>query len=53
MVRLLRASGFEVEGLVEIGAPRDAVAPGDAMATVEWARRWPNEEAWIARKRQP
>jgi hypothetical protein len=24
---------------------------GDRLATIEWSRRWPNEEAWIARKR--
>jgi SAM-dependent methyltransferase len=51
MVRLLRDSGFELENLVELGAPRGAVAPAWAMATVAWARRWPNEEVWIARKK--
>jgi SAM-dependent methyltransferase len=54
MIRLLRSSGFEVEDLVEIGAPEDTgTAPrsGDRLATIEWSRRWPNEEAWIARKR--
>ena len=55
MIRLLRRSGFEVEDLVEIGAPsvEAGTAPigSDPMATVEWARRWPNEQAWIARRR--
>jgi SAM-dependent methyltransferase len=55
MIRLLRRSGLEVEDLVEIGAPaasaESASIPSDPMATVEWARRWPNEEVWIARKR--
>jgi SAM-dependent methyltransferase len=50
MIRLLRASGFEVEDLVEIQAPEDAVLPSDPLATVEWSRRWPIEEAWKARK---
>jgi SAM-dependent methyltransferase len=53
MLRLLRRSGFEVEDLVEIGAPESAGTaprPGDGLATIEWSRRWPNEEAWIARK---
>jgi SAM-dependent methyltransferase len=54
MIRLLRRSGFEIEDLVEIGAPSaesgTAPIPSDPMATVAWARRWPNEEAWVARK---
>jgi SAM-dependent methyltransferase len=55
MIRLLRRCGLEVEDLVEIGAPsasaESASIPSDPMATVEWARQWPNEEVWIARKR--
>lgn len=51
MIRLLRSSGFEVEDLVEIRAPQDARTPTDPLATAEWARRWPIEEAWKARKR--
>jgi hypothetical protein len=51
MIRLLRVSGFEVEDLVEFPAPEDAGAPSDALATAEWARRWPIEEVWKARKR--
>jgi SAM-dependent methyltransferase len=53
MIRLLRASGFEVEDLVEIRAPDgspDASPPSDPLATAEWSRRWPIEEAWKARK---
>ncbi|MGZ8604595.1 MAG: class I SAM-dependent methyltransferase [Actinomycetota bacterium] len=50
MLRLLRRSGFEVEDLVEIRAPEDAETPTDPIATAEWARRWPSEEAWKARK---
>lgn len=51
MIRLLVASGFEVEDLVEIQAPADARTPTDPLATAEWSRRWPIEEAWKARKR--
>ena len=51
MIRLLRSTGFEVEDLVEIRAPEDASAPSDPLATAEWSRRWPIEEAWKARKR--
>jgi SAM-dependent methyltransferase len=54
MIRLLRSSGFEIEDLVEIRAPEGAVGgspPSDPLATAEWSRRWPIEEAWLARKR--
>jgi SAM-dependent methyltransferase len=51
MIRLLRASGFEVEDLVEIQAPADAETPTDPLATAAWARRWPVEEVWKARRR--
>jgi SAM-dependent methyltransferase len=51
-IRVLRSAGFEVERLVEIQAPEGAVAdPRWTFVTPEWARKWPSEEAWIARKR--
>ena len=50
MIRLLRGSGFEVEDLVEIQAPAGATTR-HAYVSAEWARRWPSEEAWKARKR--
>ncbi len=52
-IRLLRANGFDVEDLVEVRAPEGA-APWTTrfnLATPEWARRWPSEEIWKARKR--
>lgn len=51
-LRLLRASGFDVEDLIEIQAPPDALAHEyyDNVAA-DWARRWPAEEVWVARKR--
>ena len=49
-IRLLRDSGFEVEDLVELRPPEGATTTYSWMS-VEWARRWPCEEAWIARKR--
>jgi SAM-dependent methyltransferase len=51
MIRLFRRSGFEIEDLVEIGAPSGASDAPYRMATVDWARRWPNEQAWVVRKR--
>ena len=50
MIRLLRASGFEVENLVELRAPEGATTRY-AYVTPEWARQWPSEEVWIARRR--
>ena len=50
MIRLLRESGFDVEDLVEVRAPAGAETPTDPLATAEWSRRWPVEEAWKARK---
>jgi SAM-dependent methyltransferase len=49
-IRLLRDSGLTVERLIEIQAPEGPAArPGD-LATREWARQWPPEEIWVARK---
>jgi SAM-dependent methyltransferase len=50
MVRLLRASGFEIEDLIEIRAPEGATTRQKYMSA-EWSRRWPSEEIWKARKR--
>jgi SAM-dependent methyltransferase len=49
MLALLRASGFEVEELREVRPPEDATA-NSALATLDWARRWPCEEVWKARR---
>ena len=48
-IRLLRATGFEVENLVEI-RPAEGASTRYPFVTLEWARRWPSEEIWIARK---
>ena len=50
-IRLLRANGFDVENLVEIQAPEGAPPSRFGFVTPEWARRWPSEEIWVARKR--
>jgi SAM-dependent methyltransferase len=49
-IRLLRANGFEVENLVEVRPPEGATTRYPYV-DISWARRWPSEEAWIARKR--
>jgi SAM-dependent methyltransferase len=51
-IDVLRANGFEVERLIEIQAPADALTHERyAYVTPEWARKWPSEEIWVARKR--
>jgi SAM-dependent methyltransferase len=49
-IRLLRGNGFEVEDLVEV-RPAEGATTGYPYVTAEWARRWPCEEVWKARKR--
>ena len=52
LVALLRDSGFDVERLVELYPPDDAETHVFYdFVTVEWARNWPAEELWVARKR--
>ena len=50
-IRLLRRSGFEVEDLIEI-RPAAAATSRYPFVTAEWARKWPCEEVWKARKTQ-
>jgi SAM-dependent methyltransferase len=51
-IRLLRRNGFEILGLWELQAPKEATdhAYYD-FVSAEWARNWPAEEIWKARKR--
>ncbi|MBD0329688.1 MAG: class I SAM-dependent methyltransferase [Thermoleophilia bacterium] len=52
LIELLSASGFAVERLLELYAPDDAETHGYYdFVTAEWARKWPAEEIWVARKR--
>ena len=48
---VLRDSGFEVERIVELFATEEAETHEYyAHVTAEWARKWPAEEIWAARK---
>ncbi len=51
LFRLLRRTGFNVVDLVELYPPDDAVDHSyyDGFS-VEWARKWPCEEIWVAQK---
>jgi SAM-dependent methyltransferase len=52
MFQLLRDSGFEVVDFRELFAPPDAEDhPYYSSAPAEWAKKWPAEEIWRARKR--
>jgi SAM-dependent methyltransferase len=48
-LRLLRANGFEVSDLIEVRPPEGSITRYP-FVTLEWARRWPCEEVWKARK---
>jgi SAM-dependent methyltransferase len=51
-IELLRESGFELEGLWEVGASAEATRHDYYdFVSAEWARKWPAEEIWKARKR--
>jgi SAM-dependent methyltransferase len=49
LLGLLRASGFEIEALVELFAAEDAVAHEYYSMSLDWAKKWPSEEIWRAR----
>jgi hypothetical protein len=48
-IALLRRSGFEIEELVEAYPSADATSRYPYV-TLQWARSWPSEEVWKARK---
>jgi hypothetical protein len=50
-VRLLRENRFELLDLIEIQAPPEAVTHEFYdFIPAEWAKQWPSEEIWVARK---
>ncbi|MGA7913457.1 MAG: class I SAM-dependent methyltransferase [Candidatus Dormiibacterota bacterium] len=49
LVRLFRKSGFEIEDMIEVRPPEGS-STRHPFVTLEWARRWPCEEIWKARK---
>ena len=50
MITLLRDSAFELEELIEVRPAADATTRYPHVP-LEWARRWPCEEVWKARRR--
>jgi SAM-dependent methyltransferase len=49
-IRLFSASGLVVEDLIEPQPPPNAVSTYWMPEELEWARRWPSESIWKARK---
>jgi SAM-dependent methyltransferase len=49
-VALLRESGFTVEDLIELRPPADATSSYRDEHDLAWARRWPMEHIWRARR---
>ena len=53
MFQLLLKTGFDVVDFKELYAPADAVDhPFYSFVPAEWAKKWPHEEIWRARKRE-
>ena len=51
LIDILGASGFGVERLVELYAPEEATTHEYyKYVAAEWAKNWPAEEIWVARK---
>lgn len=48
-IRTLRANGFEVEDLIEL-RPEQGTDSNHGFVTADWARCWPSEEVWRARR---
>jgi SAM-dependent methyltransferase len=49
-IRLLRRHNLIIEDLIELRPPEGATPTFDQYAPYEWARRWPAEHIWKARK---
>jgi SAM-dependent methyltransferase len=52
-IAVLLGAGFDIKRLLELQAPADAATHAYyAYVPAEWARQWPGEEIWVARKRR-
>ena len=50
-IRVLRDNGFDIEDLTELLVRPDAATTYEDFAPPKWARRWPAEWIWSARRR--
>ena len=53
MLSLLNETGFVVEALHELRAPDGPAEEVRYFMSRAWARRWPAEDVWVARRREP
>jgi len=49
-IGLLRSHGFAIDDLIELRPPEGATSSYRSAAATEWARRWPIEHIWKARR---
>ena len=49
-IALFRRNRLDVEGLIELRPPEGATTTYEDFVPLEWARRWPAENIWKARK---
>jgi SAM-dependent methyltransferase len=49
-IRVLRENGFEVEDMIEV-RPAPHAPPRYDFVSASWARDWPSEDIWTARRR--
>ena len=47
-IKLLRKNNFNIEKLLEMGAP-DGASSRYSWANADWASKWPTEEVWFVR----
>ncbi len=50
MIDLLHNTGFQLERLIEVEPPAQAEETRFEYMTLEWAKQWPSEEIWCAKK---
>ena len=50
-VHILVANSFEIENLIEL-RPKEGAKTSLPWVRSDWARRWPSEEVWVARKKR-
>jgi SAM-dependent methyltransferase len=49
-IDLFRANGLDVERLLHLRPPQGATTTYDDYVSLRWARSWPAEDLWVARK---
>jgi SAM-dependent methyltransferase len=49
-IRVLREHGLVVDDLIELRPPKGATSTYTEFVPYDWARRWPAEQIWCARK---